>query len=290
MAENTPSGVTEEAVETGASAPVETAPASTPAPQEAAPVEKDSPAPWSPDALPETDRERAKAWAAEEAKKFHLTEVGKNGGWMRDMPDEVRQKLKRDPLYVTRLEAQLEESRKVTGGAGAPKQEVQGPDEIDQVTSELQKEFNLDDANTQLSRRIVEKTLKMAEKKLAEPLIKGTREAITSEGLKEKFDFISASPEWQDETEKGQDFRERFLGRMQVNRQSGKPQDPVKVYEDLKARMFPTPTATPSQPKAKPSMGDAPSGGLKPPAPQSADAVAEWDKKLREKGVDPRFW
>lgn len=288
MADNTPSSTSEEAAPAGAVAPAESAPTSEAAPQEAAPA--GTPTEWSPETLPETDRARAKAWADREAEKFHLRKMGERGADLRPLAPETREKLKRDPAYVERLEAQLEESRRMTGGVNVPKQETQGPDEFDAVTKELQDEFNLDDANTKLSRRIVEKAVRLAEKKLAEPLGKQATEAVSAASLKRQFDAVASSPEWQDETEKGQEFRERFLGKMQMNRQTGQVQDPETVHRELKAKLYPTQTAAPTPARAKPSMGDSPSGGLKPPAPVAADSVEAWDNKLRQKGVDPRFW
>lgn len=297
MEGNTPGQATSEAAPAGAvEAPAEAAEeqvASTPQEPAAQQEQEKAPEVWTPDALPETERERARKWAEAEAEKYHLRKVGEQGGWMRDMPGASREKVKRDPLYIDRLEAQLDELRKVAGGGGvAPKRETEvKPDRVEGRAAKLKEKFKLADGDADLVREVLKEAVEVAREELSDPIVEKTVGHIQQQTLNEKFNAIQASPEWQDMTEKGEELRERFLGRLQLNRDSNRREDPTVVYESLKARLFGRPSnPSPAHPKPKPSMGDTPSGALKPPAGGNATALQQYEEKLRASGVDPRFF
>lgn len=289
MAEGTPVQVAQEVAKAGAQAPAEAATAPL-VPQESAAEAKEAEVAWTPESLLPDVRAKAKAFIAAEAERYHLGKVGEHGGWMRDMPSESREKIKRDPFYVDRLETQLVELRQMVGGAGVSGKGGQAPDQLDVITSELQAEFGLDEINSKLSRRIIEKAVKEAQRQLSGPLVERTKGEIRGETLNEKFAIVQISPEWQDASEQGQIFRERFLGRMAMRGDAGKREDPIAVFENLKSLMFGKSNGSPPALKPKLSMGDAPTGGLKPPVNAPADAVERFNTALRANGSDPRSW
>lgn len=251
---------------------------------------------WSPDSLPETDRDKFSKWADKAKAEYHRQEITRAGNWIANLPPEDRERIKKDPYALRRLESQLEEARRAAvGQAGvqapkAPTSTESADDGLEKEADDLLREqgFYPDQegydrlVKLEVSRlRRIEKRMLKAIEGRVDSVAERASAKLTKDELNRQFIEVGNSEEWND-PQKGDDFQIIFRGLVSSAHAKGIPVNPQKLALEAKRRVFPVAAAPAAKPKA--SFGDKSNG--KVGASVNADPLEDWINQHRAKGVD----
>ena len=258
---------------------------------------KDAEAEFSPDEIPEANRGRLLKWADKIKAEYHRQEITRAGNWIANLPPEDRERIKKDPFALRKLEAQLEEARRSSGGnvgvrpAETRQTEASPNDGIEDEAAEILRDQGIhDDGSNDYKtlkklemarlRKVYARVEKVLEQK-SESIANKATEKLTDNQIREQFLTVSNSEEW-NHPEKGEEFQIAFRGLLSHYAASGKKMTPLAISEEAKKRVFKE--APPPPPKPKPSFGDKSNG--KVGASAGADALEKFIQDNRAKGVD----
>jgi len=258
---------------------------------------------WTPDSLPRDDQGRFSKWAEKAKAEFHRQEITRAGNWIANLPPEDRERIKKDPLLLRRMEAQLEEARRAADAkyVAGPTNGTQKPQpEVDDAESDA-REFLSSEGWTgeedgyKAMLRHETARIKFLDKRSArrtpafdpEKATDDIAGRLSQKQFHSKLLSVKESSEWNDETLKGATFQGEFKRRGDRLLAEGKTFDPEKLASEVRDVVFPT-SAVASRPKPKPSFGDQSSGKVS--ASAESDPLDEYNKRLRASGRDPNNW
>lgn len=251
---------------------------------------------WNPDSLPRDAQGRFSKWFEREKATYLRQEQTRNGNKLMGVPDPDKEKLRRDPLYIQRIESQLEEARRHVGASSVQQQVSQAKPEVDDAEVEAQeflrsqgytgKEEGYEGilayevAREKRTQARIAKAIEKAKpdsKALAETVRKEDRDAV----WREEFSEVVKSNEWND-PEKGETFEGKFWRKVREIGKTRRWVPPSVLVAEIKAEMTPTPKPVS---KPRPQMGESPSG--RAGAPAETDHFKSFDEAARAAGVDP---
>jgi hypothetical protein len=261
---------------------------------------------FNPDELPEDKRARLLKWADTRAAHYHRQEITKAGNKLIRVPDEIKEKLRQDPDYVTKLEQERDAFRRaaLTGGGGSAngksvveEKKPEDTDTSEQDAKEFLQEAGWTQADEDYPRLLRAKTLEFkfiakkfkgrapapsvdVEKVVSEKLTANEKARRDAEATRH-WQAIQASPEY-NHPEKGFEFRGRLAAKMEELQANGNIADyTLKDIADLvKQEMSPKAAA-----RAKVSMGESSSG--KVAASAGSDPWANFKAECKAQGIRP---
>jgi hypothetical protein len=229
---------------------------------------------WSPDSLPEVERERAKAWATKHAEEHYASKAGREGSWMRSLSQDDREELKANPQLLRQLRERLAAA---SASQGAPEKKDAESDPVERVRSKLNQKWKLQPETEGLVTDLVSEVLAEVRQEFASTHSRMTREEIGKAQIDKELSEIRASKEWADE-----DFKARFFGIAELNKQADKFESPAQVYARLRAKM--KAPSTPVRPvNGRPNFGDT-STTARTASPDSSGHEA-FEQEMKRRGL-----
>lgn len=281
----------------------ETAPAAPAAAQTAA-DQPEAELDFSPESLPEKERQRLQKWADNYAAEQHRKRLNETGNSLQRVSSATKEKLKKNPSYLEELEAERDAFRRAAlaservGLNGGEKQEPEPEEEESSIEADAKAVLTArgfteqSDAWAGLLAFEIEH-LKAAERRahriLKKAAVKPTDEDQLLAKLTEKqrkaqmesdWADITSSDEWND-PDKGPEFEGRVRRKAQEAAAEGKPFTLRQIAESVRQEMNPKKPA----PQARVSLGSTSSG--KVAATAKSDPWAQFKEECKAKGIDP---
>ncbi len=257
---------------------------------------------FSPETLPEKERDRLTKWAEKNAQEFHRKRMNEVGNSLANVPAEHRQALRQRPQLISEMQAEMEALRRAltSGGGGKAAVEPTEPDTSDyeKDARDILKEAGLtgEEPGYATVLRMKAAELKIIDRKLSkynpERLAEDVQERLTEREVSRQIQEVINSPEFTD-TERGEDFEIAFRGMISRAHSLKQPVKPLEFAAKLKAKMWPEAapatnhTAKTTQ-KVRASLGDTSNGKVS--ASSAADPLEQFNERLRKQGGDPRSW
>jgi len=222
---------------------------------EAAPPETQQEATWTPDSLPETERESARKWAEAEAEKKYRAKVGAENGWASVVPQEDREALRANPRLLAELREQANLTKALSDQLGQGKKEPQEPDPLEEGWKRFSEKYTVEERNKPFLRDLMAEAARAAEARAARHSENVADGKVRLAEVTRQHEAVKSDPLWNDPV-KGPLLQNAYWGYAERNKGKYMPNE---VWATIK-QIASTPSASTSQQTSKPALGDT--GGV----------------------------